>query len=107
MLRKLQKLDFRHIHQCVDFVFRALEILNGERVDGNDFHAGLVADFQYLRKTSAHLSWFFSWFTSPSYPRKGLKPQIMPFYCLYAMTPCKSAVSIHHKGDMPWDRTLP
>lgn len=48
MLSQLQELDLRHIHEGVDLVFRAFEVFNAERVYGNDFDPGLVADFEDL-----------------------------------------------------------
>ena len=42
-LSQLQ-LDLRHRHQGIDFVLGPLEVLNAEGIDGNNLHAGLVAD---------------------------------------------------------------
>ena len=48
MLSQLQELDFCHVHEGVDLVFRAFEVFNAERVYGNDFDPRLVADFEDL-----------------------------------------------------------
>ena len=45
VLRELRELDFGHVHERVDFVFRPLEVLNAEGVDGHYFHAAFVAHF--------------------------------------------------------------
>lgn len=55
VLRQLGELDFRHVHERIDFVLGSLEILDAEGVDGYHSDAGFVAHFQYLsiRSTSA------------------------------------------------------
>lgn len=49
MSSHFRQLDFSHIHQCLDLVFRALEIFDAEGVNRNYFDSGLVADFKDLR----------------------------------------------------------
>ena len=48
VLGELGELDLGHVHESVDFVFGAFEILDTEGVDGDDFAAGFVADFEDL-----------------------------------------------------------
>ena len=45
VLGELCELDFEHVHQGVDFVFGALEVLDTEGVDRHDADSGFVADF--------------------------------------------------------------
>lgn len=44
MLGQLRELGLSHVHQGVDFIFRALEILDAEGVDRDRFHSRFVAD---------------------------------------------------------------
>ena len=48
MLRQLYKFHFCHVHQGVDLIFRALEVLDAERVNSYDFHTSLITDFENL-----------------------------------------------------------
>lgn len=56
MLSQLRQLRLRHVHQCVDFVFRALEVLDAEGIDGNTLYANLVAHFEDLSRILANLT---------------------------------------------------
>jgi hypothetical protein len=44
MLSQLLKLHLRHGHEGVDFVFRALKILDAKGIDGHHLDASLVAN---------------------------------------------------------------
>lgn len=44
MLSQLLQLDLSHGHERIDFMLRALEVLDAERIDGHHLDAGLVAD---------------------------------------------------------------
>lgn len=103
VLDKLLKLDLGHLHQPVHFVLGALEILDAEGVDGHVGHAGLVADFQDLEILSVcwiqiHGLWV--------YPSESLEAQVVSFDRLHAVSLRKSAVAIHHKGNMFGNRSL-
>lgn len=104
MLDELFEFDLGHVHECIDFVFGALEILDAEGVDGNMRHPRLVAYLEDLRR-----------FLSERVCRKGahriylcqgLKPQIVSFHGLYAVRFGISSVPIHDKGNMFRDRAL-
>jgi hypothetical protein len=45
MLYQLRQFDLCHVHERVDLVLGALEVLDTEGVDGDDLDAGLVAYF--------------------------------------------------------------
>lgn len=48
MLGELGELDFEHVHQGIDFVFGALEVLDTEGVNRYDTDSGFIADFEDL-----------------------------------------------------------
>lgn len=52
VLRELGEFEFCHIHECINFVFGPLEVLNTKGIDGDDIDAGFVADFQNLVEQS-------------------------------------------------------
>jgi hypothetical protein len=103
MLSQLLKFDLRHGHEGVDFVLRALEILNAKGIDGHHLDASLVANLQYLVHASAYTGTIDR--TYP-YSSKGLKPQIMPFYSFDVVIPGKPPVAVHNECDMLWNRAL-
>ena len=48
MLADLEKLGFGEGHESVDFLRRALEVLDGERVDRDAAHVETHAYFEHL-----------------------------------------------------------
>ena len=48
---ELFQFHFCQLHQAVDFVLRAVEVLDAERVDCDNFDTAFVADFEHLEET--------------------------------------------------------
>jgi hypothetical protein len=63
MLSQLLKFHLRHGHEGVNFVLRALEVLDAKGIDGHHLDTGLVANLQYLILALAYNS--ARWESSP------------------------------------------
>lgn len=48
MLDELFQFNLGHCHQTLNLIFRPVEVLDAEGVDGNNLNAGLITDFEYL-----------------------------------------------------------
>lgn len=110
MLGELRELDFEHVHQGVDFVFGALEVLDAEGVDRDDADSSLVADFQDLVRLGIlrqpRLLELFGEVIGTAlteretHSNQCFKSNAVPFDSLNAVVPCESTVPVHNKGDM-------
>ena len=48
VLGELRELDFEHVHQGIDFVFGALEVLDTEGINCHNANPSFITDFQDL-----------------------------------------------------------
>lgn len=53
LIAQFGKFCFGKLHQCLDLIGRALEVLDAEGVHGDDLDAELHTDGQYLRERVA------------------------------------------------------
>lgn len=58
MLSNLRQLDFGHIHERIDLIFRPLKVLNTKGVDRHNLDTSFVANLQNLPRTSRQHSVF-------------------------------------------------
>ncbi len=92
MLCQLGEFDFCHVHQGIDFIFRALEILDAESVDGHHFDAGFVAHFENLEQLASKFLAFV--LKTPKTWAKGKKVRILTLASASKPRLCPSSVSI-------------
>ena len=106
VLGQLQQFELCHSHQSVDFVFRALEVLDTECVDGHDFDTCFVADFEYLG-TRFSKTGMYKTCRRKYYPGQRLEPHVVSFYGLNVLFAGEAPVTVHDECDMLWNGTLP
>jgi hypothetical protein len=99
VLSQLLKLHFRHRHEGVDFMLRALEVLDAKGIDGHHLDASLVAHLQYLTPALANA---IPGCRACPYSGQRLETQIVPFYGFDVVVPGKAPVAVHDKCDMLW-----
>lgn len=103
MLAHLRELGFGKVHQSIDFLRRALEVLNGERVHGHGMNTQAKADLKdlYQGRLSENQSRGYLWiaYTLESYEAFG-----MTLLHLEMATPSIASVPIHHKCNMTGHR---
>jgi hypothetical protein len=56
VLGELSELDLRHVHQGVDFIFGAFEVLDAEGIDGNMRYPRFVAYLEDLNAVDQALA---------------------------------------------------
>lgn len=102
MLADLEKLGLCEGHEGVDFVRGALEVLDGEGVDGDAADVEAHAYLEHLRAarsargTAAGSVW-------KTYAAQGDEPVCVPLLDALVAGAGVPAVAVHHEGDVAGD----